>query len=101
MGGGDKSGPHIVRARIWVSGRVQGVGYRAFACDVACHHGLSGGVRNLEDGRVEVDVEGERQRVEVFIERLRIGPRLSRVDDLELCWESPTGQQSGFQIWYV
>jgi acylphosphatase len=101
MGGGDKSGQRTVRARIWVSGRVQGVGYRAFVYDVARHHGLSGGVRNLNDGRVEVDVEGERHTVEVFIERLKIGPRLSRVDDLELCWESPTGQQSGFHIWYA
>jgi len=94
-------GGTLVRARIRVSGRVQGVGYRAFACDAASDRGLSGGVRNLDDGRVEVEVEGEKQTVEAFIERLRAGPRLSRVDDLELCWESPTGQQSGFHIWYA
>jgi len=99
--GGIRLGSALVRARIWVSGQVQGVGYRAFAHDVACDRGLSGGVRNLRDGRVEVEVEGEKQAVETFIELLRVGPRMSRVDGIELCWESPTGQQSGFRIWYA
>ncbi|MEE9203709.1 MAG: acylphosphatase, partial [Nitrospirales bacterium] len=47
------------RARILVSGRVQGVAYRSFAQEEAWRRGLSGGVRNLADGRVEVDAEGE------------------------------------------
>jgi hypothetical protein len=47
--------PAVVRAHIWVSGGVQGVGYRAFTQRVAVEKGLCGGVRNLEDGRVEVE----------------------------------------------
>jgi acylphosphatase len=52
----DPSGP-TVRARISVSGRVQGVGYRAFTVRVANERGLVGGVRNCEDGRVELEAE--------------------------------------------
>ncbi len=89
-----------VRARVWVSGRVQGVCYRAFAQDAAAHKGLSGGVRNLDDGRVEVDVEGEKRAVEAFLELLRAGPPMARVDDLNVQWESPTGRGADFRIWY-
>lgn len=87
------------RAVILVTGRVQGVGYRAFAQAEAGRHGLTGGVRNLEDGRVEVQVEGARPAVEALIEALRRGPRLGRVDDLQVLWEAPTGRQVGFRIW--
>ena len=89
----------VVRAHIWVSGRVQGVAYRAFAQDAATRSGLSGGVRNLDDGRVEVDVEGDRSAIEGFITQLKSGPRLARVDSLDVKWEKPSGQQRGFQIW--
>ena len=61
---------------------------------------LCGGVRNVDDGRVEVDVEGERQVVEAFIELLRTGPPMARVDDLQVRWDSPTGQHKDFRIWY-
>jgi acylphosphatase len=87
-----------VRARIWVAGRVQGVGYRAFAQREGFRLGLSGGVRNLDDGRVEVDVEGDRSRLERFIERLRSGPPAGRVQKLDVRWEPPMGR-SGFEIW--
>lgn len=89
-----------VRAAIVVSGLVQGVGYRAFVEGEACRLGLTGGVRNREDGRVEAVVEGERTVVEGFIERLRTGPRLARVESLQVAWEPPTGRDSGFHIWY-
>ena len=90
----------LIRARVWVSGRVQGVAYRAFAQQAAGRKGLSGGVRNLEDGRVEVDVEGERRAVEAFVELLRAGPPMAQVDDLRVEWETPTGRQTDFRIWY-
>ncbi|TLY12881.1 MAG: acylphosphatase [Nitrospirae bacterium] len=89
-----------IRARILVSGRVQGVAYRAFTRDAASRMKLCGGVRNVDDGRVEVDVEGERQVVEAFIELLRTGPPMARVDDLQVRWDSPTGQHKDFRIWY-
>ena len=89
-----------IRARILVSGRVQGVAYRAFTRDTASRMKLCGGVRNVEDGRVEVDVEGERHVVEAFIELLRTGPPMARVDDLQVQWDAPTGHQKDFRIWY-
>ena len=89
-----------IRARIQVSGRVQGVAYRAFTRDAASRMKLCGGVRNADDGRVEVDVEGERHVVEAFIELLRTGPPMARVDDLQVQWDAPTGHQKDFRIWY-
>lgn len=83
-----------------VSGEVQGVAYRAFTRQVASRMGLKGGVRNLPDGRVEVDVEGSRKQVEALLDALRTGPPLARVDDLHIEWESPTDRYADFQIWY-
>ena len=88
------------RARILVSGRVQGVAYRSFAQEEAWRRGLSGGVRNLADGRVEVDAEGERPVVERFIETLTAGPPMARVASVDVQWESPTREDVGFHIWH-
>ena len=90
----------FVRARIWVSGLVQGVAYRAFAQRTASQNGLHGGVRNLDDGRVAVEVEGARQAVESLIASLRIGPPMAQVQDVQVQWETPTGQYADFRIWY-
>ena len=95
-----ESSTDIVRARAWVSGRVQGVAYRAFARRAAVQRGLTGGVRNLDDGRVEVEVEGPGHEVEAFIGTLRQGPSLARVADVQIRWESPTGRDVDFAIWY-
>ncbi|MBI5410863.1 MAG: acylphosphatase [Nitrospirae bacterium] len=89
-----------VRARIWVSGRVQGVGYRMFTRDEARRLGLLGGVRNLRDGRVEVEVEGERGAVDAFVESLRAGPPMARVIDLQVQWEPPVGRHVDFSVWH-
>ncbi len=89
-----------IRARILVSGRVQGVAYRAFTQDAASRMKLCGGVRNLDDGRVEVDVEGERRAVEAFIELLRTGPPMARVHDIQVRWDAPTRQHKDFRIWH-
>ena len=88
-----------VRARIWVVGQVQGVGYRLFAQRVGSRLGLSGGVRNLDDGRVEVDVEGDRARVDQFIEQLRTGPPAGRVQQVDVQWEPTVGRTGAFHIW--
>ena len=66
----------LVRARLLVSGRVQGVFYRATTRDKAIGLGLTGWVCNLPDGRVEAVAEGSRQEVESLIEWARQGPRL-------------------------
>jgi acylphosphatase len=56
-------------------------------------------VRNLLDGRVEVEVEGEKPKIEAFMSSLRIGPPMARVETLEVRWESPKGRYVKFDIW--
>jgi len=68
---------------VLVSGLVQGVNYRWFTLDTAANLGLTGWVRNLPDGRVEAEIEGEKETVERMIEAMRRGPRLAQVTDLE------------------
>ncbi len=89
-----------VRAIILVSGRVQGVGYRAFAARVATQRKLVGGVRNRDDGRVELDVEGLRETIEALLAELRIGPPAARVTAVTVEWNPGTERFSNFQIWY-
>ncbi len=89
-----------IRARLLVTGKVQGVGYRAFAARVATQRGLCGGVRNLDDGRVELEVEGLKDRVLTLIEDLRVGPPASRVASVDVEWSQATGQYSDFEVWY-
>lgn len=72
-----------VRAEIIVSGVVQGVGYRLFAKHEAVKLSLSGTVKNLFDGRVQVIVEGENSNVLTLIKNLRIGPPAAHVSDTQ------------------
>ena len=92
--------PAALRARLFVKGAVQGVGYRAFAARVASTRGLCGGVRNLHDGRVELEVEGPKDQILILIEDLKIGPPAARVVTVEAEWSPATGRFSDFQVWY-
>ncbi len=89
-----------VRAHILVSGRVQGVGYRAFAARVSTQRKLIGGVRNLGDGRVELDVEGPRETIEALLTELGVGPPAARVTAVTVEWNPGTERFTEFQIWY-
>ena len=73
-----------------VSGRVQGVGFRYFTLDAARREGLSGYVRNLDDGRVEALAEGEAESVVRFERALRQGPSRSRVEHVLIEDAAPT-----------
>jgi acylphosphatase len=96
----DARGPTAVRARISVSGRVQGVGYRAFTVRAASERGLAGGVRNCEDGRVELEAEGPKDRIVSLVEALKVGPPASRVTDVRVEWVPATGRHMDFAVWY-
>ncbi len=89
-----------MRLRIFISGRVQGVGFRAYTQRVAQSYGLSGWVRNLPDGRVEALVEGDEEVLCHFVKDLWTGPPLSRVDKLELIKEESDEPLIGFDIRY-
>ena len=78
-------------------GRVQGVGYRAFCAYEGMRLGVSGYAKNLPDGRVEVLAEGDESVLRQFVERLREGPALSRVDEVTFRWEVPTHTFQGFE----
>jgi acylphosphatase len=72
----------VVRVRLMVSGRVQGVGFRWFVRESAREHRLAGWVRNRPDGNVELEASGEEGSVRELIEALRRGPPGARVDDV-------------------
>lgn len=85
------------RVHIWVRGRVQGVFFRATACQQARTLELAGWVRNLRDGRVEIVAEGEEAAVAAFLAWCKQGPPRARVDGLEVRNEAPTGDLATFE----
>jgi acylphosphatase len=87
-----------VARRFLVSGRVQGVGFRYFAQDCANREGLSGEVRNLPDGRVEVIAEGDDESLARFESALWRGPSHARVENVEMESIPPTGRHTGFGV---
>jgi acylphosphatase len=88
----------LVRVRVFAGGRVQGVAYRFFAEKYAGRMGITGWTRNLPDGRVEVLAEGSGENIEAFLDRLREGPRLARVDSFAVRREASTGEFRDFQV---
>jgi acylphosphatase len=80
-----------------VRGSVQGVFFRVETRDRARSLGLAGWVRNQPDGSVEAAFEGEAERIESMVEWCRRGPAGARVDDVELTWGDPAGED-GFSI---
>jgi acylphosphatase len=85
------------RAHVFVSGRVQGVFFRATTRDEARSQDVDGWVRNLEDGRVEAVFEGPADDVEAMIEFCHKGSDAARVDDVDVSREDPDGIE-GFRI---
>lgn len=81
-----------------ISGRVQGVGFRFFARETANEFGITGYVRNLPDGSLEVVVEGEEDVLKEFLEMLRNGPRSARVTDIQVAWGSPSNGYDDFLV---
>ncbi len=88
------------RVRLLISGRVQGVFFRAETQSQAQRLGLTGWVRNTDDRRVEAVFEGEVGAIEKIIDWCRKGPLLSRVTGVEVFEEVPAGDFEGFAIRY-
>lgn len=91
-------GNELVRVRVFAGGRVQGVAYRFYAEKYAVRLGLTGWVKNLADGRVEIVAEGAASEIESFLERLKEGPSLARVDSFVVRREPATGEFREFRI---
>jgi acylphosphatase len=88
----------IVAKRFFVSGRVQGVGFRYFVQDHAAVEGVHGYVRNLPDGRVEALVEGDDESVLRVERALRRGPAGAHIEDVVVETAVPSGRATGFSV---
>jgi acylphosphatase len=90
-------GTDLTRARVRVTGHVQGVFFRAEARDRARSLGVAGWVRNAGDGAVEAEFEGPRERVSSMVDWCRRGTSLAKVDDVAVEWSEPQGERT-FEI---
>ena len=88
-----------VRAHVFVSGRVQGVSFRATTRDTAREYGIDGWVRNLDDGRVEAVFEGPEADVEALVTFCHEGSSAARVESVEVTSENPQGENGFHARW--
>jgi len=88
------------RVHIFVTGRVQGVFFRQATRVIAIKNDVTGWVRNLDDGRVEILIEGGQKCVDSVVEWCRFGPANSRVDDIEIKEEEFVGEHENFEVRY-
>ena len=86
------------QVHILISGLVQMVGFRFFVERKARQYGICGYARNLPDGRVEVEAEGERGLLEELVKDCRIGPPAARVTDVKLEWRPFQAEFKRFSI---
>lgn len=89
-----------IRKHVFVSGRVQGVGFRASARNKAQGLNVNGWVKNLHDGRVEAVIEGDPDAVQQMIRFFKKGPRMSKVTDYEINDETPKENLNTFSVKY-
>jgi acylphosphatase len=89
-----------VKAHVIVSGRVQGVFFRAETQRAANRLEVSGWVRNLPDGTVEALFEGPRSKVEAAVQWCHTGSPGARVTDVQVSWEAASGEFSDFSVRY-
>jgi len=86
------------RARVFYSGHVQGVGFRYTVYDIAMSLGVTGWVKNLEDGKVEVVAEGKDKDIKEFLDKVSNGQLGRYIAGAELSWEKPEGEFDSFEI---
>jgi acylphosphatase len=87
----------LIRRRVVIHGRVQGVFFRHTTRERAVAHGVSGWIRNLPDGAVEAVLEGPRETVERLVRFCETGPRHAYVDRVDVHNEEPEGV-TGFAV---
>ncbi len=87
-----------VRASVRVRGIVQGVNFRWFTQRRASEMNLTGYVRNMADGSVEVVAEGARPAIEQLVESLRVGPSAAVVESVQVEWHTPSGEFDRFEV---
>jgi acylphosphatase len=90
----------MVRVHLKITGRVQGVGFRWATQDEATRLGVTGWVRNTDDGAVEALAEGDEERIERFVAWCRSGPPGARVHRLEERRRAATNEFDSFRITY-
>ena len=88
----------IIRAHVFILGRVQGVNYRAWTKKLAQGLEIAGWVRNIGDGRVETVFEGPKEKIEKIIQKCKSGPMLAGVKHMDVSWEKATGEFADFEI---
>jgi acylphosphatase len=87
-----------VRAHLIVSGKVQGVYFRAETQRAALRIGVTGWVRNKSDGTVEAEAEGAREDVAALVDWCKNGSPLSKVDKVDVAWKDYRGASNVFEV---
>jgi acylphosphatase len=88
------------RAHVFYTGRVQGVGFRYTVREVACGYEVTGFVRNLVDGRVELAAEGDEAELQAFLEGINTSQLGSHIRTADVNWREATGEFKRFEIAY-
>ncbi|MBN2395751.1 MAG: acylphosphatase [Candidatus Atribacteria bacterium] len=88
----------MVRAILKLSGRVQGVAFRYYARNKANQLGITGWIRNLDNGDVEAVFEGKNSLVLQMITWCKRGPSLAHVENIDIDWQTYTGEFNQFNI---
>lgn len=88
------------RVYLVISGDVQGVGFRAWVRETAKRLGLTGWVKNREDGAVELVAEGVQKNVEELTNECHHGPEVAWITKVDVVWEDATNEYIGFDIVY-
>lgn len=90
----------MVRYHLMVYGRIQNVGFRFFVQQLAIQYSLTGWVKNLDDGRVEIEVQGMPEKFELFEINIRKGNRVIRVDHIDQEAQPLQKNERNFKISY-
>lgn len=88
----------MMRARLIITGLVQGVGFRSYTRNNAKSLGLKGYVRNTKSGKLEVVVEGYEKQIDDLLDLLHKGPFHSQVENIEVVWEEPENKFKDFTV---